>query len=107
MRATFLTLGCFAGLCLASRADSLQCFSPGETRERIRAEGLAEPFGPMQKAAAHLQAEALGARLCRGEDSLVYEVNLLRRDGKIIRAVIDARSGQILDTKKKDEPRAR
>ncbi|WP_395666422.1 PepSY domain-containing protein [Methylocella sp.] len=94
---TLVRLGALACLgAQAARAEPLTCFSPGETRERIRVDGLAEPLAPMRRVAAKLQAEALNARLCRNDDSFVYEISVLTREGKIMRAFIDARSGQPL-----------
>lgn len=89
-----------ADLCAGARAEGgRQCYSTGETRERIAADGLSDPFRAMQKASSRMQAEALAAKLCRGGDEFIYEVSLLRRDGKILRSFIDARSGQIIDKK--------
>lgn len=51
----------------------------------------------MQKATARLQAEALAARLCRDGDGLVYELSMVRRDGKIVRTFVDAKSGQVIE----------
>ncbi|VTZ28574.1 conserved hypothetical protein [Methylocella tundrae] len=90
------------GFCVAALAQPLEgrrCFSTGETREKIGANELSEPFRAMQKAAARLQAEALGAKLCRWSDAFVYEISLLRRDGRIIRTYVDAKTGQIIETK--------
>ncbi len=102
-----LLIFCFAlatclGFCAAASADPAQpnqCFSTAETRDKIAAHGLTEPLRSIQKAAAHFQAEALGAKLCRRDDSFVYEINLLRRDGKIVRSLYDAKTGQIIEAK--------
>ncbi len=53
----------------------------------------------MQNAAGRLQAEALGVKLCRRSDELVYELSLLRHDGRVIRVFIDAKTGQAIDSK--------
>lgn len=84
---------------LGQPAQQNQCFSTAETRDTIEANGLAEPLRSMQKAAAHFQAEALAAKLCRRDSSFIYEISLLRRDGKILHSVFDARTGQIIESK--------
>ena len=56
----------------------------------------------MRKAAARAQAEAIGAKLCRRSADLVYEINLLRRDGRVIRIFIDAKTGQTIGPKSED-----
>ena len=76
-----------------------QCYSTAETRDQIAAHALSEPLRSIQKAAAHFQAEALGARLCRRNDVLMYEISLLRRDGKIVHCIYDAKTGQIIEPK--------
>jgi uncharacterized membrane protein YkoI len=71
-----------------------QCFSTAQTRERIDAHKLADPFACMRAAANEHQGEALGARLCRLDDLLVYEIRLLRPDGRIVRILFDAETGK-------------
>ena len=69
------------------------CFSPAETRDKIAAHGLTEPFRAMRT--GRLQGEALRARLCRWtQDKFVYEIAVLRRDGRIVRIYMDAQNGQ-------------
>ncbi len=85
----------------AQPAQQLECYSTAETRDKIAAHGLSEPFRTMQKAAARFQAEALAAKLCRRDDNnFVYEINLLRRDGRIVRSLFDAKTGQLIESKK-------
>jgi uncharacterized membrane protein YkoI len=97
--AFFLTGAVWCVAAAAQPAPERECFSTVETRDRILANGLAEPFAAMRHAAALLQAEAIGARLCRWDDELVYEISLLRRDGRVIRSFFDAKTGQIIDAK--------
>lgn len=103
-----------AGLCLilsaataagmtaawATEDGERQCYSRAETRERIHAEKLAEPFAVVKSTAAAMRAEALGARLCRADGAFIYEINLLDRNGRIIHAVVDAVTGRL-----KNQPR--
>ena len=79
----------------AAEDGERQCYSRAETRERIHAERLAEPFAVVKSTAGALRAEALGARLCRSQGALVYEINLLDRNGRIIHAVVDAATGRL------------
>jgi uncharacterized membrane protein YkoI len=69
------------------------CFSTAETREKILAHGLFEPFRAMRSAASRSQAEAIGVKLCRWSEELVYEMSLLRRDGRVIRVFVNAKTG--------------
>jgi len=72
------------------------CFSTAETREKILAHGLSEPFRAMRSAASRSQAEAIGVKLCRWSEELVYEINLLRRDGHVIHVFVNAKTGQVM-----------
>jgi uncharacterized membrane protein YkoI len=70
------------------------CLGPAEAREAIAAHRLTEPFPAMRNAASQMRAEAVGERLCRWNEEYVYEITLLRRDGRVIRLFVDAASGK-------------
>ncbi|MGH6822724.1 MAG: PepSY domain-containing protein [Methylocella sp.] len=72
------------------------CFSTAETREKILAHGLFEPFRAMRNAASRSQAEAIGVKLCRWSEELVYEMSLLRHDGRVIHVFVNAKTGQVI-----------
>jgi hypothetical protein len=74
------------------------CLTAAQAREIVTARRLAEPFRVMQTTARHFQAEALRAKLCRRKDELVYEITLLRRDGRVIHVSLNAVSGKIVRT---------
>ena len=71
------------------------CFNAPETREKILANGLADPFALLRAQAAEQRAEPIAVKLCRHGDSYVYEIDLLRRDGRLIHSRVDARSGHL------------
>ncbi len=75
------------------------CFSTAETREKILAHGLFEPFRVMRSAASRSQAEAIGVKLCRWSEELVYEMSLLRRDGRVIHVFANAKTGLVIGSK--------
>ena len=43
--------------------------------------------------------EVVRARLCRGDDGLVYLLTLLTRDGKVTHTTVDATSGKVVDAR--------
>lgn len=103
---SYLAVVTFAGLaCAFARAGEpdphaptkLQCLTPAETREEIRARHLIEPFAALKSAQAQFKAEALTAKLCRQGDAWVYEISLLHRDGRFIHALFDAATGKFLE----------
>ncbi len=71
-----------------------QCFSTAQTREKIEAHKLTDPFACMRAAARELGGEALGARLCRSDEIFIYEISVLRADGRIVRQLFDAATGK-------------
>jgi uncharacterized membrane protein YkoI len=75
------------------------CFSTAESREKIEAHRLPEPFQLMRTLSSRLHAEAVGVKLCRSRERLIYELSLLRHDGHIIHVSIDAESGQPVGSK--------
>lgn len=95
-------IAAYLGSGAAARTEPEQervCFSAAETRDKILAHGLFEPFRAMRSAAGRLQAEAIGIKLCRWSEELVYEMSLLRHDGRVIHVFIDAKTGQAIGSK--------
>ena len=69
------------------------CFNPAETREKIVAHHLADPFQALRD--GQLQGEALRAKLCRWRpDEFIYEVVVLLRDGRVVHVYMNAQNGQ-------------
>jgi uncharacterized membrane protein YkoI len=77
------------------------CMSPAETRENVAAHKLRDPMALLREAAHQTRAEPLGTRLCRWNERFVYEMSLLRRDGKVLRVFLDASSGESLTARDK------
>lgn len=78
----------------AADKPSLECFPIAETRQLIADRQLADPFATMLAASAAAHGEPIGAKLCRENENLVYEISLLRRDGRVMRIYVDAATGK-------------
>jgi hypothetical protein len=78
----------------AGPARERVCFSAAETRNKIVAHKLTEPFQLLMREADQWQAEAISAKLCRWKEELVYEMNLLRHDGRVIHVFVNAVNGE-------------
>lgn len=78
----------------AGAAAERVCFSVPETRDRIVAHKLADPFKVLRAEAAEHRAEAIAVKLCAVDQSYVYVIDLLRRDGRLIHTTVDARTGR-------------
>ena len=74
------------------------CLSPAETREIVAARKLSAPFAVLRTAGTHAHGETIGVHLCRLNEELMYEVTVLRRDGRVVKVVLDAASGKIVRT---------
>jgi hypothetical protein len=70
------------------------CFSTAQTRIEIEARRLIDPLSSMRDSALRAQGEPLGARLCQHGEAFIYEIKLLRPDGRIVKVMVDAASGR-------------
>lgn len=69
------------------------CFNQAETREKITQRRLTDPIDATRSGRA--EGEVLRTRLCRWkQEDLVYEVFVLRRDGRVLRLYINAQNGK-------------
>jgi uncharacterized membrane protein YkoI len=80
----------------AEPAPEHVCLTAAQAREMIKLHRIAEPFRLMEDAAHRYQGEALRVKLCRRKDEFVYEISLLRHDGRVIHVFINALSGKIV-----------
>src|SRR5579863_7397167 len=76
-----------------------ECYSAAQTREKIASRKLAEPFRLLVSAATRYQAEPLGVRLCRHKEQLIYEISVLRANGRVVHVFANAVTGQVLNAK--------
>ncbi len=70
------------------------CFSARETSDRVARLRLANPLMTMRTNARRLRADPLRTRLCRGGTVLIYELSLIRRDGKVTQVYVNAQTGR-------------
>lgn len=96
--ALILTMVLLAGGSVEAVAQPAQrpCLSPAETLDAISGMSLQEPRRTLRDAADNARAEAVGARLCRWDDAFIYEITLLRQDGRILFVYVDASSGKVV-----------
>ena len=75
------------------------CLPPDETREAIVENALIRPIVALRSASLQFGAEALGAKLCRWGADFVYEIALLRKDGRVVHAFINAATGDSIGSR--------
>jgi hypothetical protein len=73
-----------------------KCLTTAETAAAVREHGLSSPALALRTAAAHARAEALRLVLCNWNGQFVYEITLLKRDGKIARLHVNAADGVLV-----------
>ncbi len=78
----------------AGAADA--CLTQDEIREEVSQKRVVTQVSALRAARAHLGGEAVRARLCRRESGLVYVITSLKRDGKVIRVLVDAPTGKVI-----------
>ena len=74
----------------------LICFSAREMSDRVARLRLVNPLITMQANARRLRADPLRTRLCRSGTRLIYELSLIRRDGKVAKVYVNAQNGRVM-----------
>ena len=72
------------------------CLTASQAREKISEHKLIEPFRVMLAMSRRFKSEAIGVRLCRRKAEFIYEISLLRRDGRVIHVFLKASNGQLV-----------
>lgn len=78
----------------ALAAEASSCLSR-EQRQQAQASGKVVPLASAKRAIPAHKGEVVRARLCHGQNGLVYLLTLLARDGKVTRVAVDASSGRL------------
>jgi uncharacterized membrane protein YkoI len=73
------------------------CLNEAEIRDEVAARRIVTQVAALRAARAAAGGEAVRARLCHGEDGLVYAITALKRDGKVLRIDVDAATGRVID----------
>jgi uncharacterized membrane protein YkoI len=79
----------------AADAAERTCLDAAQTRAAVAEHHLTDPGSAQRTAAQSARAEALRSRLCRWNDEYVYEITLLRRDGKVMHVNVRAADGSL------------
>jgi hypothetical protein len=69
------------------------CVSPGQARDILITQRLVAPFRAFGEAMRSGDGEVVGLQLCRLNEDFVYDVTLLRRDGRVVHFLVNARNG--------------
>ncbi len=85
-----------AGHAKAQQAQKRVCLTNPETREAIVQHRLADAFAAMKTAGSKVSGNALATRLCLWDQDYVYEITVLRKDGRVIHVFMNARDGQVM-----------
>ncbi len=73
-----------------------RCLSAAEQRAAVSAKRAMPLASALKMVRRSERANLVNARLCEVAGKLIYEVTLLRRDGKVRRASVDALTGALV-----------
>ncbi len=72
------------------------CLDQKERRAETASGGVVRLAAAIRAAKSRMAGSVIQARLCRGQDGLVYVLTVLARDGKVARIVVDAVKGTLV-----------
>ena len=78
---------------------SRQCLNAADARDVLARNKFTDPAAALRSAAAVAHADPLRSRLCRWNEDYVYEITLLRRDGKVMNVFIKAEDGSLVNAR--------
>jgi uncharacterized membrane protein YkoI len=87
-----LTLG--QGLANSAQAQTV-CLSGPDMRKAISAEHAVQPDIALRNARAAAPGDVVRMRLCRDDQTLVYLVTTVMKDGRVHRVTVEAKSGKV------------
>jgi uncharacterized membrane protein YkoI len=96
------TLLAFASAAHAQTERKRVCLSAAETREAVASHRLIEPFIALKSTREReraRRADLLAIKLCRWNDEFVYEITLLRNNGKLVHVFTNAADGKAMNPK--------
>ncbi|MBO0716189.1 MAG: hypothetical protein J2P55_02490 [Rhizobiales bacterium] len=72
------------------------CLDQKERRAETASGGVVHLAAAIHAAKSRMPGTVVRARLCHGQDGLVYVLTVLARDGKVARIVVDAVKGTLV-----------
>jgi uncharacterized membrane protein YkoI len=72
------------------------CLDQKERRAENASAGVVRLANAIHVAKSRMPGTVIQARLCRGQDGLVYVLTVLAHDGKVARIVVDAVKGTLI-----------
>ena len=72
------------------------CLDQKERRAEMASGGVIRLAAAIHAAKSRMPGTVVQARLCHGQDGLVYVLTVLARDGKVARMIVDAVKGTLV-----------
>lgn len=69
------------------------CLSQGDTRDALAGGKTVPPFRAVAAALRGGPGESVGIRLCKMNSAMVYDVAILKLDGRLVHVLVDAGTG--------------
>jgi len=81
---------------LAAEGTRLSCLSAKDMRQAISERKLVDAAEALRVARTATPGDVVRIRLCQADgDDLIYQVTIVKRDGRVQRVTIDADSGKV------------
>jgi hypothetical protein len=75
------------------------CLSAQEIREAVQERRVVPQVAALRAARAAVAGDAVRARLCQRDGSLVYAITVLKKDGQVSRVYVDGPTGKVLSSR--------
>ena len=79
-----------------AEAETVHCLDQKERKAESDTNHLVRLSAAMRVARTQMPGTVVRARLCRGDEGLVYVLTVLARDGKVARLTVDAVKGTLV-----------
>jgi uncharacterized membrane protein YkoI len=79
-----------------AETETVHCLDQKERKSESDTNHLVRLGAAMRVARTRMPGTVVRARLCRGNDGLVYVLTVLARDGKVARLTVDAVKGTLV-----------
>ena len=73
------------------------CLSDTEARTLVQMHKLIGLDQALMSAKAKAKGDLISAHLCQVPDGFMYRIAIIKQDGKFVKLLVDANSGQIVD----------
>ena len=87
----------FLAFCSPAFAAKSVCLNDEDAREQVQANKLITVDKALIAARAKTKGDLISAHLCQVPDGFMYRIAIINHEGRVVKLLIDAHSGQIVE----------